>query len=79
MVAPFTDLPDGDAENLIYLVLSGFITRLTLPGSLFTYIHTCIFILFSDSSLSSTHDKDDLFSQATYKFLSESTRSVCYN
>ena len=27
MVAPFTDLRDGDAENLIYLVLSRF-----LPG-----------------------------------------------
>ena len=34
MVAPFTDLRDGDAENLIYLVLSGFITRPTLPASL---------------------------------------------
>jgi hypothetical protein len=34
MVAPFTDIQDGDAENLIYLVLSGFITRPTLPASL---------------------------------------------
>jgi len=30
MVAPFTDLRNGDALNLIYLVLLGFITRPTL-------------------------------------------------
>ena len=34
MVAPFTDLRDGDTENLIYLVLLGFITRPTVPASL---------------------------------------------
>ena len=34
MVAPFTDLRDADAENLIYLVSSGFTTRPTLPASL---------------------------------------------
>jgi hypothetical protein len=28
MVAPFTDLRDGDAENLIYLVLLGLTTRI---------------------------------------------------
>ena len=39
MVAPFTDLRDGDAENLIYLVLSGFITRPTLPASLLISAH----------------------------------------
>ena len=33
MVAPFTDLRDGDAENLIYVVLSGIITRPTVPAS----------------------------------------------
>ena len=39
MVAPFTDLRDGDAENLLYLVLSGFITRPTLPASLLITAH----------------------------------------
>jgi len=39
MVAPFNDLRDGDAENLIYLVLSGFITRPTLPASLLISAH----------------------------------------
>ena len=78
MVAPFTNLRDGDAENLTYgisyMVLSQFITRPTLPAFLFyiyiykhththiyIYTHTHIFMLFSDSSLSSTQDKDDLF------------------
>jgi len=36
---PFTDLQDGDAENLIYLVLSGFVTRPTLPPSLLISAH----------------------------------------
>ena len=40
MVASFTDLQDVDAENLTYLVLSGFITRPTLPASLFISAHT---------------------------------------
>jgi len=40
MVAPFTDLRDGDAENLIYLVLPGFITRPTLPASLLISAHS---------------------------------------
>ena len=39
MVAPFSDLRDGDAENLIYLVLSGFITRSTQPASLLISAH----------------------------------------
>jgi len=39
MIAPFTDLQDADAENLIYLVLSGFITRPTLPASLLISAH----------------------------------------
>jgi hypothetical protein len=40
MVAPFTDLWDGDAEKLIYLVLSGFTIRPTLPASLLHSIHS---------------------------------------
>ena len=40
MVVPFNDLRDGDAENLIHLVLSGFITRPTLPASLLISAHT---------------------------------------
>ena len=40
MVAPFIDLRDGDAENLIYLVLSGFTTRPTLSASLLNSIHS---------------------------------------
>ena len=39
MVAPFTDHRDGDAKNLIYLVLSGFTTRPTLPASLLISVH----------------------------------------
>ena len=39
MVVPFTDLRVRDAENLIYLVLSGFITRPTLPASLLISAH----------------------------------------
>ena len=39
MVAPFTDLRDGVAEDLIYLVLSGFTTRPTLPASLLISAH----------------------------------------
>ena len=39
MVAPFTDLRDGDAENLIFFVFSGFITRPTLPASLLILAH----------------------------------------
>ena len=39
MVAPFTDLQDGDAENLIYVVLSELTTRPTLPASLLNPIH----------------------------------------
>jgi hypothetical protein len=33
MVTPFTDLRDGDAENLLNLVLSGPITSPTLHGT----------------------------------------------
>jgi len=40
MVAPFTDLQDGDAENLIYLVFSGIIARRTLPASLLISMHS---------------------------------------
>jgi len=40
MVAPFTDLQDGDAENLIYVVLSELTTRPTLPASLLNSIHS---------------------------------------
>jgi len=40
MVAPFTDLLEGDAENLIYLVLPGLTTRPTLPASLLNSTHT---------------------------------------
>jgi len=36
MVAPFTDLRDWNAENLIYLVFLGCVTRPTLPASLNT-------------------------------------------
>ena len=43
MVAPFTDLRDGDAENLMYLVLSGFITRPTLPSNHVTIINVSLF------------------------------------
>jgi len=39
MVAPFTDLRDGDAENLINLVLSGFIIGPTLLASLLISAH----------------------------------------
>ena len=39
MVAPFTVLRDGDAGYLIYLVLSGFIIRPTLPASLLISAH----------------------------------------
>ena len=39
MVAPFTDLWDGDAENRIYLVLLGFVTRPTLFASLLISAH----------------------------------------
>ena len=42
MVAPFIDLRDGDAENFIYLVLSGLTTRPTLPASLLNSIHSTI-------------------------------------
>jgi len=42
MVAPFTYLRDGDAENFIYLVLSGLTTRPTLPASLLNSIHSTI-------------------------------------
>jgi len=34
MVAPFTDIQDGDAENLLYLVSLGLTIRPTLPASL---------------------------------------------
>jgi hypothetical protein len=34
MVTAFTDLQDGEAENLSYLVLSGLIARPSLPASL---------------------------------------------
>jgi len=40
MVAPFTDLRDRDAENFIYLVLSGLTTRPTLPASLVNSMHS---------------------------------------
>jgi hypothetical protein len=40
MVDPFIDLRDGDAENLIYLILSGLTTRPTLPASLLNFIHS---------------------------------------
>ena len=39
IVAPFTDLRDGDGANLIYFVLSGFITRPTQPASLLISAH----------------------------------------
>ena len=42
MVATFIDLQDGDAENFIYLVLSGLTTRPTLPASLLNSIHSTI-------------------------------------
>jgi hypothetical protein len=34
MVAPFADIQDGDAENLLYLVLLGLTIRPILPASL---------------------------------------------
>ena len=40
MVSPFTDLRDGDAENLIFLVLSGLTARPTLPASLLNSTHS---------------------------------------
>jgi len=39
MVVLFTDLRDGDAKNLIFFVLSGFITRSILPASLLISTH----------------------------------------
>ena len=39
MVAPFSDLRDGDVENLTYLFLSGFTIRPTLPASLLISAH----------------------------------------
>jgi hypothetical protein len=39
MVAPFTDLRAGDAENLIYLVLLGLISSPSMLASLFNSSH----------------------------------------
>jgi hypothetical protein len=40
MVTPFTDPRDGDAENLIYFVLSGLIARPTPPADPLNSTHS---------------------------------------